>query len=118
MRCHNFVGIYKLFVSSVDIVKLQLDSENLGIITQAAFLNEFYPDSTLNVIPEKFQIYHYNGLARSNKNNEVEFVSGEAALIDFTDQPSTGLNSIKSCIQTKWPTIEINWENDKIPSLN
>lgn len=102
----------------VDIVKLQLDSENLGIITQAAFLNEFYPDSTLNVIPEKFQIYHYNGLARSNKNNEVEFVSGEAALIDFTDQPSTGLNSIKSCIQTKWPTIEINWENDKIPSLN
>ena len=97
---------------------MQLDSENLGIITQASFLNEFYPNSTYNVIPEKFPIYHYNGLARSNKTNEVGFVSGEATLIDFTDQPSSGLNSIKSCVQTKWPTIEIEWDDEKIPSLN
>jgi hypothetical protein len=99
-------------------VKQQLDPENLGIITQTSFLNEFYPDTTLNIIPEKFQVYHYNGLARSNKNNEVEFICGEATIIDFTDQPSPGLNSIKSCLQTKWPTMEIKWENDKIPSLN
>ena len=28
---------------SVEVVKQQLDVENLGIITKTAFLNEFYP---------------------------------------------------------------------------
>jgi ubiquitin carboxyl-terminal hydrolase MINDY-3/4 len=98
-------------------VKQQLDSESLGIITQTAFLNEFYPDQS-NSTSNKFKIYHYNGLIRSNKNNQIEYVAGEAELIDFCDQESTGLNSIKSCLQTKWPTMEIKWQNGYTPSLN
>ncbi|RNA21355.1 Ubiquitin carboxyl-terminal hydrolase MINDY-3 -like protein [Brachionus plicatilis] len=102
----------------VDCVKLQLDTENLGIITQVAFLNEFYPESEQQIIPNEFNVYHYNGLARSNQENEVHFSEGKAKLIDFTDQPSLDLNSIKSCLQTKWPTIEIEWLDSRIPSLN
>lgn len=56
---------------SVDVIKQQLDTENLGIITKTAFLNEFYPESEPNYIPDKFTVYHYNGLARSNQDNEV-----------------------------------------------
>lgn len=55
----------------MDCVKQQLDTENLGIITQAAFLNEFYPESEQQIIPDTFVVYHYNGLARSNQDNEV-----------------------------------------------
>lgn len=57
----------------MDCIKLQLDTENLGIITQIAFLNEFYPESEQQVIPLEFKVYHYNGLARSNQENEVSF---------------------------------------------
>ena len=56
---------------SVDVIKQQLDTENLVIITKTAFLNEFYPESEPNYIPDKFTVYHYNGLARSNQDNEV-----------------------------------------------
>ena len=103
---------------SVEIVKQQLDTENLGIITQSAFLNEFYPESEPNSIPNSFSVYHYNGLARSNVDNEVQYAQGLAKIIDFTDQPKLDLNSIKNCLQTKWPTIEVDWLSSKAPSLN
>ncbi len=99
-------------------MRQQLDSENLGIITQSAFLNEFYPEESCDAIPENFRVYHYNGVPRSNVNNQVEYGIGEAKLIDFTDQPELAINSIKSCLQTKWPTMEIKWANGVIPSLN
>jgi len=56
-------------------VKQQLDTENLGIITKNAFLNEFYPESEPNSIPNSFPVFHYNGLARSNADNEVKNLS-------------------------------------------
>ncbi len=100
-------------------MKQQLDSENLGIITKVAFLDEFFPKSDQNFIPEKFKVYHYNGLARSNKDNQVQYWEGEAKIIDFTDQPSLEVNSIKNCLQTKWPTIEVHWLGEgKAPSMN
>ena len=49
-----------------------MDTENLGIITKNAFLNEFYPESEPNSIPNSFPVFHYNGLARSNADNEVK----------------------------------------------
>jgi hypothetical protein len=127
--------------SSVDVVKQQLDTENLGIITQTAFLNEFYPQSEPAYLPETFTVYHYNGLVRQMQDNEVsllfslpnikihvikimikwkkvQYSVGKAKIIDFTEQPSLDINSIKNCLQTKWPTIEIVWTDAKTPSLN
>ena len=66
--------IYSIFLLSIDVIKRQLDNENLGIITKVAFLNEFYPDTEPNYIPDKFIVYHYNGLSRSNQDNEVPFL--------------------------------------------
>ncbi len=117
MKCiKNLVNVG--FFLSIDIVRQQLDSENLGIITQSAFLNEFYPEESAGVIPDQFRVYHYNGVPRSNVNNNVEYSFGEAKLIDFTDQPELDINTIKSCLQTKWPTMEIKWTSGVVPSLN
>lgn len=103
----------------VDVVKKQLDSEDLGIITKSAFLNEFFPQSEQSSVPEKFKVYHYNGLNRSNINNQIQYREGIARILDFTDQPNLDVNSIKNCLQTKWPTIEVEWLNDvKAPSMN
>lgn len=66
-------SILELFIFSVDCIKLQLDTENLGIVTKIAFLNEFFPESEQKDTPVEFKIYHYNGLARSNQENEVLF---------------------------------------------
>ncbi len=49
---------------------------------------------------------------------KVQYSKGLARIIDFTDQPSLDINSIKNCLKTKWPTIEIKWEETKPPSLN
>ena len=100
-------------------MKQQLDVENLGIITKTAFLNEFYPESEPNIIPASFTVYHYNGLVKSS-NDHVYYSKGTARLIDFADQKfSSKLNTIENCLQTKWPTMEIEWSNkEKEPSLN
>lgn len=103
----------------VEVVKQQLDSEGLGIITKIAFLNEFFPESEQSSVPSEFEVYHYNGLARSNQENQVQYREGLAKIIDFTDQPNLQVSLIKNCLQTKWPTIEVNWTGgDKAPSLN
>lgn len=102
----------------IDVVKQQLDSESLGIITSTAFLNEFFPEQPQEQLPTDFEVFHYNGITRSNRNNEVRYMSGEAKIIDFADQPSKDVNMIKNCLQTKWPTIEVSWQNDEVPSLN
>lgn len=68
---------------SVESVKQQLDTENLGIITQSAFLNEFYPESEPNYIPDKFTVYHYNGLARSNHDNTVNSLPSTHSLLNL-----------------------------------
>lgn len=70
---HKYLSfvLLMLIICSIEVVKQQLDSENLGIITKVAFLDEFYPKSEQNFIPDKFKVYHYNGLARSNKDNQV-----------------------------------------------
>lgn len=49
----------------------KLDSENLGIITQNSFFEEFYGGETIPEVPKSFKLYHYNGLARSCADNKV-----------------------------------------------
>lgn len=49
----------------------------------------------------------------------MQYAKGKAKIMDFTDQPGLDHNSIKKCLQTKWPTLEIEWEDEtRVPSLN
>jgi hypothetical protein len=59
------------FVYSVDIMASKLDSENLGIITQNSFFEEFFAGETTPEVPKKFTLYHYNGLPRSCHDKKV-----------------------------------------------
>lgn len=55
-------------------MKKKLDSENLGIILLPAFMDEFFPEETVN-IPDTFTLYHYNGLIRSCPNKKVNIIT-------------------------------------------
>lgn len=67
-----------IFAYSVDIMASKLDSENLGIITQSSFFEEFYAGETIPEVPKSFKLYHYNGLARSCADNKVGCLHGHS----------------------------------------
>lgn len=102
----------------VTIMKDKLDPEGLDIIVLNNFLSEFFGDADFdaaNEIPKRFQFYHYNGLRKSG-DPRLMFSEATAKI----DEPSiivTDATPIKMCLQTKWPTLEIDW-NGNVPSLN
>ncbi|KAK6165696.1 hypothetical protein SNE40_022575 [Patella caerulea] len=104
----------------VDIMKGKLDGESLGIITSNSFLGEFYAEELNNGgTPQQFDVQHYNGLARSCPNKKIKYIQGTAQLPDEIElQIVTDTSPIKLCLQTKWPSIELRWNMDYIPSLN
>ncbi|KAI4454821.1 hypothetical protein MML48_9g00010147 [Holotrichia oblita] len=101
----------------VDIMRRKLDSENLGIILLNAFMDEFFPKEESST-PDMFQLVHYNGLAHSNINGQVQFHIGSAILLESDLKSICESNPMLTCLQTKWPNIEINWCNNVTPSLN
>jgi ubiquitin carboxyl-terminal hydrolase MINDY-3/4 len=110
-------------VSMAEYVKImaeKLDPEQLGVITLNSFLEEFYSNDKPNHdAVQTFIVYHYNGLPRSSLNNKVQYSEAKCAIMDMPEvQMISDFSQIKSCLLTKWPTIELTWKNDSIPSLN
>ncbi|KAF6022237.1 FAM188A [Bugula neritina] len=69
--------------------------------------------------PRTFYLYHYNGIKRSNNSNKIEYHRAKATLRDFLEPTViTDSSSILKCLQTKWPTIELQWDNEIVPSVN
>lgn len=101
----------------VDIMKKKLDSENLGIILLPAFMDEFFPEETVN-IPDTFTLYHYNGLIRSCPGKKVKYQEGHAILLETHVLSISENNGMQTCLQTKWPSIEVQWSSGITPSLN
>ncbi|XP_071479529.1 LOW QUALITY PROTEIN: ubiquitin carboxyl-terminal hydrolase MINDY-3-like [Diadema antillarum] len=102
----------------VDFMAQRLDPEKCGIILQNAFMAEFFPDEPDRLLPEHFTVYHYNGLRRSCPNGKVMFLKGRGSApnpgeIDIL----TEATPLKSCLRTKWPTFEAEWENGANPSI-
>lgn len=101
----------------VDIMRGKLDSEELGIITRTSFMDEFFPEDD-ETSPSQFVLCHYNGLPRSCPNNKVQYQRCEGKILEELDvQIITDTSPIKMCLQTKWPTIQLQWTVDP-PSLN
>lgn len=102
---------------SVNIIRRKLDSENLGIILLALFMDEFFPEEPC-MCPDTFVLYHYNGLQRSNPENRVKYHMGQAVLLECTVKCIMDSNPMLTVLQTKWPRIEIQWDIGRNPSLN
>jgi hypothetical protein len=51
----------------------KMDPEGLGIILLGVFLEEFFHEQDIEETPEKFVVYHYNGLARSCPEQQVRW---------------------------------------------
>ncbi|KAL6440581.1 hypothetical protein ACFW04_003224 [Cataglyphis niger] len=101
----------------VNIIRRKLDSENLGIILLALFMDEFFPEEPC-MCPDTFVLYHYNGLQRSNPENRVKYHMGQAVLLECTVKCIMDSNPMLTVLQTKWPRIEIQWDIGRNPSLN
>lgn len=100
----------------VDIMRKKMDPENLGIILQNAFLEEFFEEE-ISKCPDIFDLYHWNGISNSNMHNQVKFRKGTAILLESNLQMCDTSNPMLTCLQTKWPNIEVNWM-ENVPSLN
>lgn len=101
----------------VEIMKKKLDNENFGIILLNAFMEEFFPREE-NSTPDMFRLVHYNGLAQSNINGYVTYHIGSAILLEGDIKSVCDSNPMLTCLQTKWPTIEVTWCDNVTPSLN
>ncbi|XP_050299824.1 ubiquitin carboxyl-terminal hydrolase MINDY-3 homolog isoform X2 [Anthonomus grandis grandis] len=104
-------------VEYVDIMKKKLDSEGLGIILLNAFMDEFFPKEESST-PDMFTLVHYNGLPQSNINGQVQYHIGSAILLESDIRSVCEWNPMLTVLQTKWPSIEVNWRDDITPSLN
>jgi len=109
-------------VSEPEYVKImvdKMDPEQLGIVTLNAFLDEFFPTHTNGDTMTSFTLYHYNGLQSANPNQRVTYYEATATLLEQPEvQIITDTSPIKHCLNTKWPTLELQWKDVHIPSLN
>ncbi|XP_064537201.1 ubiquitin carboxyl-terminal hydrolase MINDY-3 homolog isoform X2 [Drosophila montana] len=101
----------------VSLMQKRLDPENLGIILLNAFMDEFFPLERRST-PDTFELLHYNGIPGSNDNNKVRYYCGSAILLEGDLKSICTSNPMVTCLQTKWPNIEINWHDAYMPSLN
>ncbi|BFG01291.1 ubiquitin carboxyl-terminal hydrolase MINDY-3 homolog [Drosophila madeirensis] len=102
----------------VNLMMKRLDPENLGIILLNAFMEEFFPCERHSA-PDTFELMHYNGIPGSNDNNKVRYYCGSAILLEGDLKSICASNPMVTCLQTKWPNIEINWHDPwHTPSLN
>ncbi|XP_063930447.1 ubiquitin carboxyl-terminal hydrolase MINDY-3 homolog [Zophobas morio] len=101
----------------VDIMRKKLDPENLGIILLNSFMDEFFPKED-NPMPDLFSIVHYNGLAQSNLDGQIRYRIGECVLLESDLRAISESNPMLTILQTKWPNIEIRWNELGTPSLN
>ncbi|XP_049887684.1 ubiquitin carboxyl-terminal hydrolase MINDY-3 homolog [Pectinophora gossypiella] len=100
----------------VELMRRKLDSENLGIILLSAFMDEFFPGCERGA-PDTFTLYHYNGLGRSNPGGRVLYRMGRAALLECPLRAAC-TDPMLTCLQTKWPSIDVVWDDGHSPSLN
>ncbi|XP_052899946.1 ubiquitin carboxyl-terminal hydrolase MINDY-3 homolog [Anopheles moucheti] len=101
----------------VELMRSRLDPENLGIILLNAFMSEFFPDEKKST-PDTFDLLHYNGIPNSNYGNVVKYSRGQAVLLESDVRMCNPSDPMLTCLQTKWPNIEVNWSGHRTPSLN
>nr|XP_019530017.2 ubiquitin carboxyl-terminal hydrolase MINDY-3 homolog [Aedes albopictus] len=101
----------------VDLMRRKLDPESLGIILLNDFMNEFFPTEQKSV-PDTFDLLHYNGIPNSNSDNRVRYSKGQAIQLESDVRMCNPSDPMLTCLQTKWPNIEVNWNDARTPSLN
>lgn len=101
----------------VKIMEEKLDPEGLGVVLLHAFMDEFYPHE-VNSTPDVFTLWHYNGLSCSNANAKIEYHKGEAVILETQVKSLLDSNPMLTCLQTKWPSIDVQWTNGETPSIN
>jgi len=101
----------------IEVIKTRLDPETLGIILLNDFMEEFFPNEKY-ARPDTFSLFHYNGLPRSSSSRKVTYQEGNAILLETDLRCLSDDNKILTCLQTKWPSIDVVWIAGTYPSIN
>ncbi|XP_025411285.1 ubiquitin carboxyl-terminal hydrolase MINDY-3 isoform X2 [Sipha flava] len=101
----------------VNLMSTKLDSEGLGIILMPSFMDEFFSEQETRT-PDVFMLFHYNGQPRSNPNSKVTYIEGNAIIQESDVICIVEDNNLQSCLQSKWPYIEVQWKGGVTPSIN
>lgn len=96
-------------------MKSKLDGD--GIILLTSFMQLFFPHDIPSYL-DSFPLYHYNGLPRSNPDNQVKYHYGLATLLECNESPILESNDMLTILQTKWPSVDVQWDNQRTPSVN
>jgi len=96
----------------VSIMREKVDPDGLGVILLPVFLEEFFPEYSQGV-PDTFSLYHYNGIRKTGSTGKYN--KGEAVLLEGV-QGRSDSNQMLQTLQTKWPSIAVDWTSP--PSIN
>jgi len=101
----------------VEIMKRKLDPESLGIVLLEGFMDEFFPNEPLRG-PDTFTLYHCNGLSLPSSHTKIRYKEGNAILLESNLGAVSDENKILTCLQTKWPSIDVQWVDGVTPSID
>lgn len=60
----------------------------------------------------------FSELIPFDRSFQVKYVRGSAILLESDLRSVSISNAMLTCLQTKWPNIEVNWHDERTPSLN
>ncbi|KAF2368839.1 protein of unknown function DUF4205 [Trinorchestia longiramus] len=95
----------------------ELDPDNMGVILYHKFQDAFFSGEQLHTAPDTFTLFHYNGLPASNPEKKVQYAKGFVTRQESHVQFSS-VQDLTACLSTKWPNIELQWEDNFKPSMN
>ncbi|VDM16503.1 unnamed protein product [Hydatigera taeniaeformis] len=106
--------------ASIRVAKTTMDPDGMQIILRKPFFDYYYSDEIRrrgDIISE-FQVLHFNGLPVGQPRDKVMYRYGIAKIMDpMEESPPTRLTTLDRCLRTKWPTIQVTWEDGLEPVI-
>uniref|UniRef100_A0A5K3EKZ2 Ubiquitin carboxyl-terminal hydrolase MINDY n=2 Tax=Mesocestoides corti TaxID=53468 RepID=A0A5K3EKZ2_MESCO len=105
----------------VERAKQAIDPDGMQIILRHPFLDYYYADEIKRqgTLRSEFQVIHFNGLPVGHPNGKVVYSYGVARILDpVEDSASSTQTPLDRCLRTKWPTIQVTWQEDLKPTIN
>ncbi|KAL5964774.1 Ubiquitin carboxyl-terminal hydrolase MINDY-3 [Taenia solium] len=106
--------------ASIREAKAIMDPDGMQIILRKPFFDYYYSDEMRrrgDVISE-FQVLHFNGLPVGQPRDKVMYRYGVAKIVDpIEESPPTRLTTLDRCLRTKWPTIQVTWQDGLEPVI-
>ncbi|CDS42407.1 protein FAM188A [Echinococcus multilocularis] len=107
--------------TSIRAATTTMDPDGMQIILRKPFFDYYYSDEIRRRgdITSEFQVLHFNGLPVGQPRDKVMYRYGVAKIVDpMEESPPTRLTTLDRCLRTKWPTIQVTWQDGLEPIID